>query len=260
MRNIEQHFADVGLRCRLQKRPIVNANHDIVQMDIRTRKGKEEFLIWPGHEDNQIHVLGKDKSFQQLVLFVKEPVREFTVTTHFGRTDPRDRKGALQDFMEMQRLRPSDVVSVNMDQRLISYRAKTVEGKRRFLTGMDECHYFMTQMTQPVSTVREAHDALRAPSLNSGDKFKRQGEWFFTEAKNLTAEDIRMGIIRKKRHIGDRGGNPHVADEVLFLKDGRMFVRGRVRHVDHKTKKFSQWMLVRGNTETSVSRGATWID
>jgi len=112
----------------------------------------------------------------------------------------------------------------------------------------------------------------------------RQGEWFFVNATPDEETEIKM-VIRKKARViqkkmslhmltGTRGGKPHVVDEAIkmlgmalvhgFSVRGavrdEVFVRGRVRHADHKTVSFSSWRKVIRNNEPGQASGIRWID
>ena len=64
-----------------------------------------------------------------------------------------------------------------------------------------------------------------------------------------------------------RRGKPHVVDELVDLRDHkgqrRVYARGRVRHVDHKTVRFPFWVRVVRNREVAEQAspfGGGWID
>jgi hypothetical protein len=83
-------------------------------------------------------------------------------------------------------------------------------------------------------------------------------------------------VIQRKVAIGNamgqRGGNPHTADELVKISAPKLdhgftvnqrediFVRGKVRHKDHKTVAFKQWRKVIRNAELAPTSGINWID
>jgi len=175
----------------------------------------------------------------------------------------------------------------------------TPSRKRHFLAGVDERQLFICQLPRAVSTVKEAHASLKSPTvvLAEGRNVRtvRQGEWFFLMPSDAELREIDAAIkknfikIETKCPIGpmavvggvrgggkrikQRGGNPHTADElvVLFgrtLEHGHpvrvheVYVRGKVRHVDHATVSFSTWRKVIRNTEANEGRmdGVLWVD
>jgi hypothetical protein len=125
----------------------------------------------------------------------------------------------------------------------------------------------------------------------------RQGEWFFVPAAN--APVVPALIRRKEPLLRSRGGNPHVCDELyrsggttvyvspgypngltdiqykalsqkerkrwswrVMRRDSKVYVRGRVRHRDHKTVVLEGWHEVFGNTEnlSYAMRNVVFLD
>jgi len=173
---------------------------------------------------------------------------------------------------------------------------RTTSGdKRHMLMGLDESHLFIAQLPRGVSAVRDAHALLKsdivsqAERKSGGSPAPRQGEWFFLEPSTWELRQIEQGIrdnrlivelgvpigpftdslaIRgRARRVRQFRGNPHLADELVVLPDsgttaGRrdVFVRGRIRHVEHATKAFSDWRKVIRNTEVGRPVGVNWVD
>ena len=152
---------------------------------------------------------------------------------------------------------------------------------RHMLVGRDERQLFMCRLPRACTTVSQAHDALRAPSVKPArsaiERPIRQGEWFFValdrdERDALDAAMVgRRAFVRSKVSIGSvipRAGKPHVADELVVVRgDGderEVFVRGAVRHADHKTIHLGHWRRVHRNNEVQEQQptpfGGTWID
>ncbi|MFX1479014.1 MAG: hypothetical protein ACFFCI_12860, partial [Promethearchaeota archaeon] len=91
-------------------------------------------------------------------------------------------------------------------------------------------------------------------------RIKRQGEWFFipvtTKEQNLIEEN--ENLIEKKQPIG--GANPHIADQLIRIDD-EIYVKGKIKHVEHRTLKLNGWFRVLRNTEVrSRTRVLGWID
>ncbi len=107
-----------------------------------------------------------------------------------------------------------------------------------FLSGIDESGrgrglYFLTKLPRPASSVDDAYLAIRPKGLN-GEAHVRQGEFF------LVPQDMKKprGIpVEKKMRLENRGRDErewrHVATEGFAL-DGIQYVRGTVRHPEHK--------------------------
>lgn len=266
---LEANLARARIPARVSHRAFLrNVSGRIVQMDILRNKGKEELLVSvPEGDEAEVKVLGIDRRIQQAVLMIHEPEREFVERVW----SPRKREHV-------------DVVR------------KTSEEKRRFLVGMDECHLFVAQLTSPATTVQQAHEGLRPRDVPAGRAAKklgivRQGEWFFQPASALERGLIEQHVARKgvDRHVrvgrgrGLMRGRPHEVSEsvILVLKETRTtvvrrgrtvgerffretleFVRGRVKHPDHRTIELHEWHKVFLNTEDrqTLSRFSSWVD
>jgi hypothetical protein len=201
----------------------------------------------------------------QLVLLVQEPARKF-VESAPKRSVERDR---------------GKVKVIREDAFCIWWERWTDPRKRHFLCGRDERQLFVCQLPRAVSTVREAHQVLRAPAVTRAKgKVVRQGEWFFIDPSplELAATEIAVRRLRTVVRVRTRiswGGHPHVADELVVVPPTRVgaaavertvLVRGRVRHVDHDEVRLPSWTKVVRNAEPvdagGVARmdGIPWID
>jgi len=261
--DIERGFVRAGLPVMQSKRSIgfgPGAARTFF-CEIARPKGKPCFSIWLGSENNSVRVLDADKDLRQIVLMVQEQ----------GGTFKRKEYDSTQ-------------------KKMVEREVKVSPALRKFLIGFDERDAFMAQLpsSTPVTTVRQAHEALRNPALPSPRKTKviRQGEWFFVPATKEEQELIEKDklFIKKKCRIGeDRRGKPHTADEYLAkgqqirrvlekvswsprprIREERvgpsmMFARGAVRHADHAVIHLGGWHRVLRNAE---DRGPSsrWID
>jgi hypothetical protein len=286
--NLVSRFASAGLELRLAQLPFatgVNAAN-IFQLDIRRARPhdvrSEHFLAWTGVRANLAAVQGADAREHQLVLVVREGETEFEesvprwiVKSAPGVIGSAEWKKAIA---ARAGVRADDVVARTGGASIVrSTRGST----RHMLVGRDERQLFMCELPRPCTTVRQAHDALRTPAARSRSRSAlerpvRQGEWFFivvTTAESDELEKAILGnrvIIRKKASINSvipRTGKPHIADEiavqVLAGGDTRVYVRGGVRHPDHKTIHIDQWRRVIRNLEVDQGRsplGGTWVD
>ena len=259
-------FAAAGLSLELAERPIGTTDVDVFGMDIgrksKHRPRTEYFRIWPGHAANRIEVLGTDPRLTQLVLMVREPSRTFHLRVGKRAVTAND---------------PRIVRADGKFHWII--RERTRDSKRHYLCGVDERHLFIAELPRGLSAVRDAHRVLKADEVALAERtrrVKRQGEWFFVE---LTCDEhqrlaaaLTTAIVWHRRAIG-AGGQPHVSDELvrlphMALEGGHpartedVFVRGAVRHVDHKTVVLQQWHRAVRNTEPNAGRmaGVAWID
>jgi hypothetical protein len=298
MQNLIEKFRKAGLDLIIEKNTMRKGKgmEDIFQMDIqRNIKGvgrHERFRIYPGHSDNITQIRSIDDQAKQLLLLVKEPVREFDNIAQINHFNTFKR---IKEEAEKRR----GVIRVYKQGKEAHVITKAPGGIRYFLLGIDERQLFIAQLRGPASTVEEARKHLGrtvqfADGTRKGSSLDRQGEWFFLETRETTREEISMALdstraaIRKKVNIGGflgrPGMNPHMADELVVLPSSvtntdsarmaggnprrllrnRVFVRGSIRHKDHKTVKFSQWREViannEGETAMSTSSGVFWVD
>jgi len=264
----------------------------IFQMDIeRVKSGSmgriERFRIYPGDKTNKIQVLGVDDRTRQLVLLVKEEAREFE-------DERKITKWSTEENMRADLKREKFYGVRKIGNRLI-FKGKSPGNARHFLLGFDERCLFIAQLQRAVTTVNEAHNVLqRTATIQFANRkkvrgsFDRQGEWMFIETSQALRDEIDAALrqtrtaVRYDVKIGDvlgrPGGNPHVVDQLVKLKISkrtttpggnpllreRVFIKGRVRHSQHKTKTFSQWREVIKNDEGATGSGSAagifWID
>lgn len=176
-----------------------------------------------------------------------------------------------------------------------------------FLVGHDERHWFAAGIPGSPTTVNQAKNSLMpavaAQAVSKVEKhknkhkrhnkgFKRQGEWFFIPAKNLTVDkDLILKPKGGEPIVRQGGGKPHMVQEMYriggrdawvrgnqILTDGqfnklkdenplsakfyvrrrvdaKVYVKGWVRHPDHATITLKDWHEVIPNTETTMSNG-----
>lgn len=247
-----RQFAHARLDLEVTAAPLIRAgNAAIVQLDIARKP--QQFMLWKGDAHNQIQVQNADKALRQLVLFVKEPQRAFEVRV--SRDQVRGRR----------------VLRTDANRRFVWVQEFTQVGQRHLLCGMDEQHYFVAQLPHHVATVQEAHQALANPAAAhaarmNGSKLIRQGEWFFVRASHAEVEAltelhpfVRRGVPTTDGSSVWRRGRPHLVDELVQGKTG-VFVRGKVRHPDHRVLHLLEWHRVFGNNESSQQVGVQWAD
>ena len=210
-------------------------------IDIRTRRGRsrpvEYVLVYCGSRAS-VRVLDVDRHHRQALLSIREPGSRLTRR----RWDPKTDR-------------------IFEDEILIE------AGRRRMLVGMDESHLFICPLERNASSVREAHRKLAPDGVHRARRLKvrRQGEWFFVPARSrddrtLLGEAQDLGRIRQNVGL-TAGGRPHFVQEHMEI-DGDVFVRGRVRHPDHKVIVLKDWHRVLRNTEDVTVRptGMSWVD
>jgi hypothetical protein len=285
-RNIASRFGEAGLELRLADRPLTlgRGMAEIFQMDIRRASShdarSEYFLAWPGEDPSSAMVLAADRRQRQVVLSVRERERVFeeSVPEHMVRRAKSDSEHAWR-LRLAERFGVAPHLVVTRDG--TTYLKRVTPGStRHLLAGRDERQLFMCQLREPVTSVRQAHDSLRAPeakkSRSALTRPVRQGEWFFLVVPDEEIRALEIAIkgnktvVRRKASINSyipRAGKPHIADEIVAsarsLGDVRVYVRGAIRHPDHHTLRISQWRRVVRNREAEIARsplGGTWID
>lgn len=296
-----KQFDKAGLVLKVHDEPLRSGRgmNRIVQIDVgRSLQGNtrhEWFRMYIPDSGALLQVRNVDKKISQLVLLVKEKETKFEQEVFYSSWN----NDSFEDWVQRQRdnlARGSKVKSVHrpgskkMKRGGVIVETKTDPDTRYFLMGVDERQLFIAQLTQAVTTVAEAHRNLGSTveffeGKRKGSAMDRQGEWFFLETSEETRREINKaikgakGVLIKKANIGGaagrNGGNPHTADELVKLngiplehgwpvRGERVFVRGKVRHVDHKTVKFSHWREVIANNEGATAQasaaGVLWVD
>jgi hypothetical protein len=246
---LARRFADANLRVDIVEREVQRTG--IFEMTILGPRREEFFRMWPGTRTNRVEAEGIDRKLRQLVLLVHEPVRTF---------EERFPKRGVE-------LDRSRVKVVREDKFFIWIERRTESRKRHFLCGCDERQLFICQLPRGATTVRDAHEMLRAPEVSTAKgKTIRQGEWFFLEPAGRELHALQLAlrgfrtVVQHRVPIG-RGGNPHTADELAVLPDPRtVFVRGRVRHIDHDAVYLPSWTKVVRNAEPVANDGIARMD
>src|ERR1700741_2016302 len=199
----------------------------------------------------------------------------------------RDKKGeyfllsrAKEDKTELV------VLDVQPEDRHLLLLTREGKKKARFLAGHDERHWFVAAIPErtPISTVRAAKVALKpVPARETSEEVIRQGEWFFTPRPKEKID--KKLVLHNDPLTRGRGSKPHRCQDLcrtggvtvyvnpnypnglpeaeyvkldakmkkggwrVMRRDAKVFVRGRIRHSDHKTIVLRGWHEVLMNTE-----------
>jgi hypothetical protein len=309
-------FASTGLVLEFAKEPFARGDNakDIFGLDIKRRvKGvarSEYFSMWPGHEENIIHIAATDSKICQLVLTIKEPQREFEIIVQPFQYKKFLSRGAswLVDWIAETKptvlgrnngtrfpsTRAATFDDFRWDGRQLWVKTRTPSAVRHFLMGVDERQLFMCQLPRPASSVKQAMESLKSPTVILAEgkqlgRTLRQGEWFLlnpTSDEEAVLKSYLKGtlaVVHKKANVGQyagrRSGKPHVAEELVEIRDAEqvlehgfrvrsrpaVFIRGALRHPDHETLKLGAWRKVilnneAGNVGSAASFGGGWID
>ena len=234
--------------------------------------------MWkPDHVIAQVQA--KDAKLRQVVLTVKEPEAVFTLEVPKSQVAPKDR--ILRTFKSGHR------------QIMAEVERKTTPETRYFLCGVDERdHPFIAQLPKAATNISMAHELLKPaeirglPVKGHGKNLKmkarnkktvtRQGEWFLIplNVKDLAVVEAyaaKHRVVSNSRLGGRWGrGKPHTADEqllvpakILGLKGDNptLYMKGKLKHVEHATLDFPNWVKVIRNAEVGgATAGATWVD
>lgn len=211
------------------------------------------------------------------------PRRPMEFVRNFSADVRRDRKGEYFDLVVRENV-PIEVIDAQPRLRHLVLLVRNQLAKEKYLCGHDERHWFVSAV--PGSSVRDvktAVQALRPPEV--GTRFVRQGEWFFVPA-NVTVDE-RM-IHRNEPISRGNGSKPHICQELFRLggetvmvcrkypagitaeemqtivnsdpsamrwgwtrmtRNAEVYVRGTIRHADHKTRQLEGWHRVYLNGE-----------
>lgn len=197
----------------------------------------------------------------------------------------RDRSGEFFDLRYDQGVAPL-VLDARPDVRHLVLMVRDGQFKNKFLLGRDEQHWFAAAVPGDfVRDVRTAIQSLRPTEL--GDRSAiRQGEWFFAKESGV---ELKTAQIHKQEPLSrGAGSKPHVCQELArtagvvvmvsskyptgielaeyerlvtadpkvqkygwrrMVRDATVYVRGAVRHPDHKTIHLDGWHRVYLNQE-----------
>jgi hypothetical protein len=136
----------------------------------------------------------------------------------------------------------------------------------RYLCGHDESHWFVAGLPfhRKTQTVQGAMETLKPEIVRREQRRKgvkhrrdrrrtaayiRQGEWFFLPRPKMQVAET---LAQRNGQLARPDGKPHRVDWI-YRVPGRdeTFVRGAVRHMDHKTVYLDVWHRVVQNTEVA---------
>jgi len=270
---------------------------DVGRKVVGTRR-TEWFEIWPGNDDNIIQVLDVDHKLNQILLLVHEPEREFETEekkqTGSWVTKPADRRKQFEEDRSIIRFRETKThfIVTEKSSSVVRHFLMGVDERQLFVAQLIGGTTNINEARKQLGSSVKFHEGVRKMSP------KRQGEWFFLKATmeqediiNLFIEKNKVWVVKKAnigQYAGRVGGNPHVADELVLITNDKatierlgwskgrrkrhpkgnlpisynqVYVRGKIRHIDHKTLKYTHWyQVVLNNEGSTASATQTWID
>jgi hypothetical protein len=294
-------FKKVGLVLKITDKPIGRTtNDDIFQMDVGRKvngtRRTEWFEIWPGHDENKIQILDIDNKRNQLLLLVHEPERVFETEERkrHGRwaTSPVERRQQLENNNIKYRETATHFIITEKSLSAVRHFLMGVDERQLFVAQLTKGVTSIDAARGLLGNTVTFHEGVRKMTP------KRQGEWFFLKATMKQEELIDLLIQKNKAwivnktnigaHAGRPRGNPHTADELVVInvdpeslerlgwskgkrkriprrgipvRKTQVYVRGAIRHIDHRTIKYKHWYQVilnnEGNTESATQ---SWID
>jgi hypothetical protein len=270
---------------------------DIKRKIIGTRRF-EWFEIYPGHKSNIVHVLDVDTKLNQLLLLVKEAPREFEVNEvkSFNKDRINSRRKQLQEnrtaFTETQNF----FIIKNKTFGGNRHFLMGVDERQLFVAQLKNGVTNITEAKRQLGSTVLFHESTRkmTPS-RQGEWFFVSATKKQEEILDLLLKKQRIFILKAEsigKHARKPGGNPHIADELVVIpakesiiieaqsskwakknkdltkvasiypiRQKEVFVRGCVRHKDHKTIKYSRWhQVILNNEGATASATQSWID
>jgi len=197
----------------------------------------------------------------------------------------RDRSGEFFDLRCDSGVVP-EVLDVQPERHHMVLMVRDGSAKNKYLLGRDERHWFAAAVPgDNVHDLRTAIDSLR-PVEVEGRQAVRQGEWFFVADRSVSDKGA---VIHRNEPLSRGGGSkPHICEELMrqggttvmvspeyptgisparyerlistdprvrslswrtMTRDANAYVRGDVRHRDHKTIHLDGWHRVYMNRE-----------
>jgi hypothetical protein len=230
----------------------------------------------------------------------------------------KDARGEFFDISTLPHAKAEvEVLDVQPSDRHLLVLVRENSQKHKFLCGHDERHWFVAAIPEsaPVGTVRQAKEALKpievqrlqsrvrldakARNRRKNAAYKRQGEWFFLPASNLSV--AKKEVLNNEPISRGNGSKPHWAEfcyrtggETVYtcgrfpngvseseykrivsddpskqnygwrtmVRNAVVYVQGRISHADHKTIMLHGWHRVLMNTEnqSQAMRNVAFLD
>jgi len=264
MEAVERKFNEMGAKVNIGRAKVNrrNENDDGFSIDITHKDGEEIFdIILQPKNNSELSVLQIDKLDRHLLLLVREGQGIEAISQKFlcGHDERHWFVAGVSDVSTVwaakESLKPR---GVRANQEMTGVKRKNLQKRR-----------------------------------NKG--FVRQGEWFFIPAPSVNVDP---NLIIKKEPLQRGAGTPHIAEEVYRfggesvrvcrrfpeglnereykeelklnpeieklpweyrLRNAGVYVRGKVRHPDHKIIELKGWHRVESNMET-LSKNVAFVD
>jgi len=301
--SLVKRFYEVGLILKISDKPLVRrVNKEIFQMTIKREvKGTrrtEWFEIYQGNSKNYAQILDTDLKSKQVLLLVKEKEREFEVTERKRYNADIVRNNLINAKVKFKETARHFIIT-----RKTSGRARHflmgVDERQLFIAQLNTGVTNIIEAKKQLGNTVLFHEGARKMTPGrQGEWFFVEATKEQEDILNLLLDKKRIFVLEKEsigKHAGKPKGNPHIADELVVLPDKEkiiveaqsskwanknkdlsvvkpiysirkkeVFVRGCVRHKDHKTIKYTKWHQVilnnEGNTTDFEVSGINWFD
>jgi hypothetical protein len=258
----------------------------------------EWFEIYPGHEDNVIQIIDVDSKLNQILLLVQEPEREFETEETKSRysRSVHARRNRLDQTRVQFRETDTHFIITNKTPAGKRHFLMGVDERQLFVAQLKTGVANIIEARKQLGNTVLFHESVRKMSPGrQGEWFFLKATKAQEEIIELLLDKKSTFILTKEnigKHAGRPRGNPHIADELVIIPNNpevikraqsskyarknkdlsrvepiypirqkEVFVRGCIRHVDHKTIKYKRWYQVILNNEGDTgSATQTWID
>ena len=108
--------------------------------------------------------------------------------------------------------------------------------------------YFIIELPNKAKSVTQAYESLKPKGLGAEYEYQRQGEFFLIPSEVKT-KDLRPNTEKNLAVLfgnDSDSGNPHIAKETR-QKGKDIYIRGTLKHREHKTINFKSWHIVKIN-------------
>lgn len=266
--------------------------------EVKGTRRKEWFEIWPGAEDNVVQILDVDSRLNQILLLVYEPEREFEVLEHKSRY-PKvidNRRKTLERRRQKFRETDNHFILINKTPLGKRHFLMGVDERQLFVAQLKQGVASIIEARKQLGSTVQFHEGKRKMSASrQGEWFFIKATEEQEKVIELLLDKKRAFILNKVNigvHAGRPQGNPHTADELIVIpgdpkiirdaqrtkyaknnnlktpvelnypiREKEVFIRGCVRHIDHKTIKYKYWYQVILNNEgDTASATQSWID
>lgn len=265
---------------------------------IRGTKRTEWFEIYPGHIDNTVQIIDIDTKLNQILLLVQEPVRVFETEVKKDRHVDRINKRRIRLHEQNINFRENKThfIIINKTTAAKRHFLMGVDERQLFVAQLKQGVANIVEAKKQLGSSIMFHESVRTMSPGrQGEWFFLKATKVQEEIIELLLEKKATYILTKEnigKHAGKPQGNSHIADELVIIPNNpeiikraqsskyarknkdlsrvepiypirkkEVFVRGCIKHVDHKTITYKKWYQVILNNEGNTrSATQTWID